>query len=475
MPPSIRTRRPAGRHRTAADRPDAVGSFLGRQRRLAEDHPRLLFVALRGERVDGHRFAADAVRAGAAVRWWRDRSTAARRRAAPWCRSPDPLRRAPGPRRLVAAREAPFGWWESPARPARRSPRRSSPTSCSRALSVLRNEGNLNSRVRPPDDPAARCEPSARGGGARDGMYAEGEIARLAEIARPEVGVVAGRAPNPSPARGQHRGDRAGQVRAPAALPRDGLAVLNADDPRVAAMRDVTPAARSAPSAWAAAPTSAPTEIDLPRRRGHRVHARGSPWGCRRLRSGDPGAPPGAACAGRSRRRRALRACPLDEVEAALAAGSRAAHRMAVAEAAGGATLIDDTYNASPVACAAALDFLAETPVPAGRARHAVLGDMLELGPDEERLHREIGAKAAGIVDGAAGGRRPRARGSPRAARAAGLRRVATADDADEARRGRSSATWRRASATCCWSRARAGSSSTGWSRHLTGAPAAPR
>ena len=123
---------------------------------------------------------------------------------------------------------------------------------------------------------------------------------------------------------------------------------------------------------------------------------------------------------------------PLDEVEAALAAGSHADHRMAVVTAASGATLIDDTYNASPVSVGAALDFLGETPVAAGRQRYAVLGDMLELGPDEERLHREIGVRAAGIVDGllAVG---ERGRWIAEAARAAGLARVDTAADVDDA------------------------------------------
>ncbi|MGZ8563099.1 MAG: glutamate ligase domain-containing protein, partial [Candidatus Limnocylindria bacterium] len=90
---------------------------------------------------------------------------------------------------------------------------------------------------------------------------------------------------------------------------------------------------------------------------------------------------------------------PLDEVAAALEAGSSAAHRMAVHEGASGATIVDDTYNASPVSVAAALDFLAETPVTAGRRRIAVLGDMLELGPDEERLHHRIGDHAARTAD----------------------------------------------------------------------------
>jgi UDP-N-acetylmuramoyl-tripeptide--D-alanyl-D-alanine ligase len=59
---------------------------------------------------------------------------------------------------------------------------------------------------------------------------------------------------------------------------------------------------------------------------------------------------------------------------------------------AGGALLIDDCYNANPMSMRAAIDDLAET----ARARRvAVLGDMLELGPQAPRLHRELGAHAA--------------------------------------------------------------------------------
>jgi UDP-N-acetylmuramoyl-tripeptide--D-alanyl-D-alanine ligase len=124
-------------------------------------------------------------------------------------------------------------------------------------------------------------------------------------------------------------------------------------------------------------------------------------------------------------------AVPLDDVAAALDAGSRSEHRMSVVEAASGATLVDDTYNASPVSVGAALDFLAETPIASGGRRMAVLGDMLELGPDEERLHREIGDRAARAADAiVAVGRR--GGWIADAARAAGAR-VATAEDADEA------------------------------------------
>jgi UDP-N-acetylmuramoyl-tripeptide--D-alanyl-D-alanine ligase len=54
--------------------------------------------------------------------------------------------------------------------------------------------------------------------------------------------------------------------------------------------------------------------------------------------------------------------------------------------------LIDDCYNANPMSMRSAIDDLAET---APGRRVAVLGDMLELGADERRFHREIGAHAA--------------------------------------------------------------------------------
>jgi UDP-N-acetylmuramoyl-tripeptide--D-alanyl-D-alanine ligase len=63
---------------------------------------------------------------------------------------------------------------------------------------------------------------------------------------------------------------------------------------------------------------------------------------------------------------------------------------------AGGIVVIDDCYNANPMSMRAALDDLAAS---ASGRRVAVLGDMLELGPDEVRFHEEIGghARAAGV------------------------------------------------------------------------------
>jgi UDP-N-acetylmuramoyl-tripeptide--D-alanyl-D-alanine ligase len=64
---------------------------------------------------------------------------------------------------------------------------------------------------------------------------------------------------------------------------------------------------------------------------------------------------------------------------------------------AAGVTLINDAYNANPVSMQAALDLLGASAA-TGR-RVAVLGDMLELGADSERYHREIGAYANGRAD----------------------------------------------------------------------------
>jgi len=69
--------------------------------------------------------------------------------------------------------------------------------------------------------------------------------------------------------------------------------------------------------------------------------------------------------------------------------------RLLAVPSASGATLIDDTYNASPASSLAALNLLAELD---GR-RIVVLGDMLELGEVEEEAHRVVGRRVADVAD----------------------------------------------------------------------------
>jgi UDP-N-acetylmuramoyl-tripeptide--D-alanyl-D-alanine ligase len=389
--------------------------------------PGCCFVALRGERVDGHRFVVEAVRNGASVAIVERSVDLPADSQAALVQVADPL----------AALQELAAWWRTrvPVRvvgitgsTGKTIAKEIVADVLSRTRSTLRNEGNLNSESGLPMT-LLRLEPWHEVAVLEMSMYTEGEIARLAEIAKPEVGVVLAVHPTHLERAGSLDAIARAKAELPAALPGHGLAVLNADDPRVAAMREVTPAEARTFGLSETADVRA-TDVASLGLAGTEFMLH-SPWGTRRLRSANPGrhlvshALAAAAVAERM-------GVPLDEVEAALATGSHAPHRMTVLEAANGATVVDDTYNASPVSVGAALDFLAETPVAPGRRRLAVLGDMLELGPDEERLHREIGARAAATVDGlVVVGERGRWIGE--AARAAGLPRVEAARDADEA------------------------------------------
>jgi UDP-N-acetylmuramoyl-tripeptide--D-alanyl-D-alanine ligase len=407
--------------------PTTVSSVAGASVDSRRILPGSLFVALRGERADGHRFLAEALAAGAAAALV-DRPVATpSARDAAIIQVADPLRSL---QELAA-------WWR-----ARFSVRVVGITGStgktlakevvadvlSRGFRVLRNEGNLNSETGLPMT-LLNLEPADELAVLEMSMYTVGEIARLAEIAQPEVGVVLAVHPTHLERAGSIERIAQAKSELPAALPGGGLAVLNADDARVAAMARVT---RATVWTFGLGPDAQVRALDIISRGAAGTEfTLQAPWDSRRIRSGTPGrhlVPHALAAAAVGQ----WFDLPLDDVAAALAAGSRAEHRMAIGETASGAILIDDTYNASPVSVRAALEFLAETPVAAGRRRLAVLGDMLELGPDEEGLHREIGAFAAGIVDGlvAVGAR---AAWIAEAARAAGLRAVATADDADQA------------------------------------------
>ena len=407
--------------------PTSVAAFSGASvdsRRVA---PGNLYVALHGERTDGHAFVADAIRAGAVAALVSRPVDVPDGLDAAVVRVADPL---------VALQEL-AAWWRD--RHAVRVVGVTGSTGktiakemvadvLSRALCTLRNEGNLNSESGLPMT-LLRLDASHEAAVLEMSMYTVGEIARLAEIARPEVGIVL--AVHPTHLERAGSIERIAQAKAelPAALPPDGLAVLNADDQRVAAMAAVTRAGVRTFGLGSAADVRA-VDVESHGLEGTEFTL-SAPWGSSRIRSGTPGEHlvPHALAAATVAEHLGV---ALPEIEAALAAGSRAEHRMATLEAASGATLVDDTYNASPVSVAAAVSFLATTPVAAGRRRIAVLGDMLELGPEEEALHREVGARAARAVDGllTVG---PRGRWIADGARAAGLARVSWAADAEEA------------------------------------------
>ena len=427
MPPSIRLEDLLAVTGGRLLGPTSVVSFATAAVDSRQVIPGCCFVALRGARVDGHSFASQAVRAGATVLLVERPVTLPPDRDVALVAVADPL---------FALQEL-AAWWRS------RSPVRVVGVTgstgktiakeivadvLSRSLPTLRNEGNLNSETGLPMT-LLHLEPVHQVAVLEMSMYAEGEIARLVEIARPEVGVVLAVHATHLERAGSLEAITRAKAELPAGLPGDGLAVLNADDPRVAAMRSVTRAPVRTFGLGATADVRA-TDLHSEGLHGTFFTLR-APWGERQVRSANPGrhlVPHALAAAAVAEHL----GVPLDEVVTALEIGSHAPHRMAILEAADGALLVDDTYNASPVSVAAALDFLAETPLAPGRRRLAVLGDMLELGPDEERLHREIGARAAATLDGlvTVG---ERGRWIAEGARAAGLTRVASVEQSVDA------------------------------------------
>jgi UDP-N-acetylmuramoyl-tripeptide--D-alanyl-D-alanine ligase len=218
-----------------------------------------------------------------------------------------------------------------------------------------------------------------------------GHITQLCQIAPPQLGVVLG-------VGHAHTGEFGGleaiaQAKGElvAALPPDGIAVLNADDHRVAAM---------------AARTTARV-VTFGRSEGADVRADG----VRSDEAGRPGfllttaagsAPVQLQLHGEHHVTNALAAAalaeqvgmPVADIAAGLSAAmARSRWRMEVTRLSDGVTVVNDAYNANPDSVRAAIAALAT--MSRGHRGFAVLGEMTELGDDADRLHAEVGADAA--------------------------------------------------------------------------------
>ncbi len=176
------------------------------------------------------------------------------------------------------------------------------------------------------------------------------------------------------------------------ALPADGLAVLNADDPRVAAMAART-AARVVTTGLAGEVRARDVTLDAGRPRFRLV----TPAGDADVALGLLGAHHVANALAAAAVGLELGGTP-DGVAAALSAARPASRwRMEVTDRADGVTVVNDAYNANPDSMAAALRALRELgdPAPGTRRRTwAVLGPMRELGPDEAAEHAGIAGLA---------------------------------------------------------------------------------
>ena len=351
-----------------------------------------LFVALRGERFDGHDFVAQALAAGAAA-------ALVERARTPVLHGnlvavDDPLR-ALG---VLAA------FWRnrfdmpvvavtgSNGKTTTKEMIASIFRAAVGADAVAATPGNFNNAIGVPLAVLA-LRATHRLAVFEIGMNHRGETRELAAIANPTIAVITN-------AQREHQefmrsvdevaAEHADVVRA---LRRPGTAVLNADDPRIATWREAAGEHGSAIVTFA---------LDRPADVTARLaaHAEGLRLGL--------GSPAGAAelllrVPGRHMAQNALAAAasahaahlPLAAIVQGLEAFRPVRGRLVASKTPRGVTVIDDSYNANPDSVRAAIDVLAGRDAP----RWLVLGDMGEVGDEGPAFHREIGlhARAAGI------------------------------------------------------------------------------
>ena len=342
-----------------------------------------LFVAIPGERVDGHDFARAAVEAGAAG------VLGARPTGVPTVVVDDPVtsigrlgrhvvdelgttvlaltgsQGKTGTKDFLAQLLAPGG-----------------PT--------IATAGNRNNEIGVPLT-VLRATPETRFLAVEMGARGVGHIAELCSVAPPRVAAVL----NVGTAHIGEFGSREAIAQAKGeiveALPTDGTAVLNADDPIVAAMAGRT-SASVVTFGLAGDVTWRDVVLDDLGRPSFELGRDGTWAPVRLLEAGAHQVPNAAAAAAMA----AAAGVAWDDILEALGrARSLSPWRMALHERADGLVVVNDAYNANPASMAAAVDALATIGERGGRRTVAVLGEMLELGDSSAADHAEVGAHVA--------------------------------------------------------------------------------
>jgi UDP-N-acetylmuramoyl-tripeptide--D-alanyl-D-alanine ligase len=263
----------------------------------------------------------------------------------------------------------------------------------SRADRAYANPGNRNNEIGLPLSVLEAPE-DARFAVYEMGAGQPGDIAYLTAIARPDVALVN----NIAPAHLERMGSLLGVADTKGAiydaLPEDGVAVINADDAFAPFFAERSHGHRLIRFGLEASADITARDI-APTDRGSRFLLV-TPHGEVAIDLAMPG---------RHNVRNALAAASialglgvsLDTIAAGLNAAEPVAGRLVTHRLRNGAVLIDDSYNANPGSLAAAIDTLAESS--RDGEGWLVLGDMRELGADAAYMHAEMGrrAKAAGI------------------------------------------------------------------------------
>lgn len=358
-------------------------------RRMA---PGQMFVALGGTKADGHDYVAAAVAQGAS--------------AALVARPVDSgIPQIIVPEVLTALQRGARGWRRRFTGPVcaitgsnGKTTTKEMLASCLRAHygpRVLATQGNLNNHLGVPLTLLGLQQSGAQAHRAaviEMGANHPGEIAELAAIAEPQVGVITLAGAAHLEGFGSIEGVARSKGELFAALSKDGCAAINADDQYASLWQAM--AAHCRQLSFGLGVTADIRAEALQAASDHSRCRLVTPLGHADLRLPLPGrhnvmnalaAATSALAAG----------IPLDAIVSGLESVQRVGGRLVAQPGKGGAQIVDDTYNANPTSLRAALDWLATVP---GR-RWLVLGDMAELGSDAERWHREVGewARAAQV------------------------------------------------------------------------------
>jgi UDP-N-acetylmuramoyl-tripeptide--D-alanyl-D-alanine ligase len=369
--------------------------------------PGSLFVAIKGEHVDGHEFIEEAIQHGAVVVLIdREITVPVQIVDLRSSISDDELQSVEIPLALlvedtVQALQTIAGHWRKnleirvigiTGSVGKSTTKEVTADVLGRRYRTLKNPGNLNNEIGLPLT-LLRVTESYRCAVLEMGFYVPGEIALLCRIAKPQVGVITNVSHVHMERAGSLDAIAAGKMELVEALPGspEGVAILNYDDPIVRSMAESTKARvfyyGLSPEAdlWA-------SDIEGLGLEGVRfvLHYLGDSLHVR------------VPLLGRHSVHTVLRAAAVGLTEnltwEEIISGLRTSQsqlRLVAVRGPGGSLLMDDTYNAAPTSVIAGLNLLSEME---GR-KVAVLGDMLELGEFEERGHRMVGVRVADTAD----------------------------------------------------------------------------